>query len=547
MTERSPARKKTLSRRPAGWVQRLEDRRLFAVITVTGHNPADNGANDLAAVQAAIAASSNGDTILFDGGVYNLSGFGGANPADGLLLPGSRIYKGINGAVLKGQASNGQLVTVKSDNVLFTGLTFTGGGVFLDRQGQPMNKNITFDNNVFNINSTGGNKNGITFTSGLQDSRISNNYFTGNVNASFGVYGINYKNLLIANNELVNIRAGFHIDAFGASGDLVVEQNLVSHAKGMGFEFQSQATNLIFRDNWYEHPDLSTTFSQNNGTMAFSLILDKSTNILIQRNTVIAPERPDGVGTRIGFEVGGDNSLVEDNYINGINHALAMNDGVGTASVVARNNRFMNYLQGPSNTFPSNNPSRTLTLINNGPTVQLTPTMEARIAAQQKPGIGAKRYGDPLPDPDDNPDEPPPPPPPPPPPDPPPNAATNLTIGNVGYGFVQLNWTDNSSDETDFQIQLLGADGVTWQVVGTAGADDTTFTVNGVASGQTYQFRVIAHNTNGYSDPTNTAAAQTPVPDVLVTSVTSPRRTRPAFIYQNGTSSAVSPPLTGGS
>jgi hypothetical protein len=140
--------------------------------------------------------------------------------------------------------------------------------------------------------------------------------------------------------------------------------------KGMGFEFQGTAANCVFQDNWFEHPTLSSVYNQNLNSMAFSLILDRGSNITIQRNTVIAPERPDGTGCRVGFEVGGDNTLVSDNYINGIDITVADNDGNGTGSVTVKNNQFSNYLQADYQAFPA--PGRTYTASNNGPSVQLT-------------------------------------------------------------------------------------------------------------------------------------------------------------------------------
>ena len=88
-----------------------------------------------------------------------------------------------------------------------------------------------------------------------------------------------------------------HIDAFGGCGNLLVQGNYITGAKGMGMEFQGTADGDTFLDNWFEHPNLqggSTRNPANDNSMAFSLILDKSQNITVRRNTVIAPERPDG-------------------------------------------------------------------------------------------------------------------------------------------------------------------------------------------------------------------------------------------------------------
>lgn len=607
----------------------LEKRLLFATINVNDHGaiPNDNQ-NDLLAIQDAINASSAGDTILFPGGVYNLSSFNlqpHNSGGNGFIVPGDRKYLGQNGATLRGSDFRGPVLYPQSfngnnraqtRNVTISHLTFDGGGLYVDNV-SGLNENFVVDYNVFNMNMSGENRNGITNNSGWKNSRITNNYFTG-YNCSFSIYGYNYDGLTIANNEFVNVNAGMHIDAFVGSRELLVEQNYITGAKGMGMEFQSTATNLVFQDNWYEHPNLSVVPDDNSGTMAFSLILDKSQNILIRRNVVIAPENPDGIGCRIGFEVGGDNTLVEDNYVNGINHVLAMNDGVGTASVVAQNNYYANAREEPRNTFPEDDPPRTLTLINNGPNVVLSPTMEARIAAMQKPGIGAKRYGDPLPD-----DEPP--------EDAPaqpgnldgtitgpgevtfswfdgssnedgfaiqmlqpdgftwqniytvgadittatvqnvsdqarirvvafntggsslpsntftvvamPSVPGNVTGTALGANQVSLSWIDTSTNESDFQIQLLAGDGLTWLNVGSVGANVTTFTINGVAAGQTFVFRVVAHNPNGYSAQSNVATVRTPLADVVSGVISSVRRARPVLIYQGAGNTAVSPTM----
>jgi len=70
------------------------------------------------------------------------------------------------------------------------------------------------------------------------------------------------------------------------------------------------------------------------------------------------------VGVRFDFEIGGDGTIVEDNYSVGGNHILAANDGLDTTSILAQNNLWLNYIQGAG--------GRGLTLFNNGPDVQLT-------------------------------------------------------------------------------------------------------------------------------------------------------------------------------
>ena len=94
-----------------------------AVLEVTKFGATiDDGTNDLLGIQAAINASKPGDTILFSSGVFDLTGTSG----DALTLLPDRTYKGTSGATLRGRGANGQLLSVRVDNVKFAGLTFDG-------------------------------------------------------------------------------------------------------------------------------------------------------------------------------------------------------------------------------------------------------------------------------------------------------------------------------------------------------------------------------------------------------------------------------------
>lgn len=254
------------------------------------------------------------------------------------------------------EGKDGYAFAIRGNNVTLTGIEFVGGGLFLDKATGGYNENIAIDNCVFRTKSKGQFNNCISFTSGLRKSRLSNNLFTSTTGAdgkpeymnAFGVYGYNRDQLVVANNEFIALVGGLHIDGFDPNGaDSVFEQNFLSGLKRMGFELQTYGLRTIVQDNWYEKPVMSASFHDNDGTMAFSLIMDRSIGTRILRNTVLAPERPDGVGCRIGFEVGGDDCIVQDNYINGINHSIAANDGNGTTSVLAKNNLILNQLETP--------------------------------------------------------------------------------------------------------------------------------------------------------------------------------------------------------
>ncbi|GHJ42893.1 hypothetical protein Cs7R123_02350 [Catellatospora sp. TT07R-123] len=102
-----------------------------------------------------------------------------------------------------------------------------------------------------------------------------------------------------------------------------------------------------------------------------------------------------------------------------------------------------------------------------------------------------------------------------------PAAPSNVAVTVVTGTSVQISWTDNSNNETGFEI----ADGTTSNVVGT---NTTSYTWGGIANGATRCFRVRAYNLGGYSPWTGNVCATTP------TIPTAP--TSPAAAVASGTS-----------
>ena len=90
----------------------------------------------------------------------------------------------------------------------------------------------------------------------------------------------------------------------------------------------------------------------------------------------------------------------------------------------------------------------------------------------------------------------------------PPAAPSNLTATAVNDDKITLTWTDNSSNEDQFNINQ-STDGVTWTLIKETNPDVTTFDVTGLAGNRTYYFRVKAMNTAGPSDYSNTASDTT--------------------------------------
>jgi hypothetical protein len=89
-----------------------------------------------------------------------------------------------------------------------------------------------------------------------------------------------------------------------------------------------------------------------------------------------------------------------------------------------------------------------------------------------------------------------------------PNAPSGLTATVVSSSEIDLAWTDNSSNQTGFQIQR-SLDNTTWTNLVTVGATTTTYNDTGLAAGTLYYYRVAAYNGTGASNWSNTASATT--------------------------------------
>ena len=97
----------------------------------------------------------------------------------------------------------------------------------------------------------------------------------------------------------------------------------------------------------------------------------------------------------------------------------------------------------------------------------------------------------------------------------PPDAPTNLVAGYAPGAGVSLSWTDNSNDETGFQVERAPA-GFSFALLTTTAADAITATDPSLYPNTTYTYRVRAVNANGNSEYSNeasvTTAATEPIP-----------------------------------
>lgn len=91
----------------------------------------------------------------------------------------------------------------------------------------------------------------------------------------------------------------------------------------------------------------------------------------------------------------------------------------------------------------------------------------------------------------------------------PPNAPTNLEAFEVDTDSVQLEWQDNSKDETGFKIMVSTDGGASWKEGYSTAANTISYNVGNLKHSTEYQFRVIACNNSGCSLPSNTVVVTT--------------------------------------
>jgi subtilisin family serine protease len=115
------------------------------------------------------------------------------------------------------------------------------------------------------------------------------------------------------------------------------------------------------------------------------------------------------------------------------------------------------------------------------------------------------------------------------PPSPPsPAAPTNLTATAVSSRQIDLNWTDNSMEETGFRLERSSDGGVVFTSLAVLDADVTAYSNTGLSAGTRYQYRVRAYQGPYPSSFSNVVSATTePLPgaptNLAATAVSSSR------------------------
>jgi predicted phage tail protein len=91
-----------------------------------------------------------------------------------------------------------------------------------------------------------------------------------------------------------------------------------------------------------------------------------------------------------------------------------------------------------------------------------------------------------------------------------PAAPTNLKAMAVSSSQINLNWADNSNNETGFRVERCqGSKCTNFAKIATVGRGITSYSDIGLRRSTTYRYRVRAYNAEGNSAYTNTVSAKT--------------------------------------
>jgi hypothetical protein len=110
-----------------------------------------------------------------------------------------------------------------------------------------------------------------------------------------------------------------------------------------------------------------------------------------------------------------------------------------------------------------------------------------------------------------------------------PTAPSNLVSTESGTNYLNLNWTDKSTDESGFLLER-STDGLSFTQIAALPANTTTYTDNNLQANTLYNYRARAWNSSAYSSYSNVAVAATAV----VNSVPNPA---PAATFELGANS----------
>ncbi|MDN5205237.1 fibronectin type III domain-containing protein [Fulvivirgaceae bacterium BMA10] len=104
----------------------------------------------------------------------------------------------------------------------------------------------------------------------------------------------------------------------------------------------------------------------------------------------------------------------------------------------------------------------------------------------------------------------------------PPSAPSSLSASSTSMTTIDLSWTDNSSNETGFEIERSTVSGSGYTLITTTNSDITSFTDSGLTAGTTYYYQIRAINGVGqstYTSETNATTDPLPSPPAVPSSL----------------------------
>jgi hypothetical protein len=395
----------------AATAEPLEQRRLLAAITLvvtdprfapSGGAPAivNDGINDAPAIQRAIdyvptagdilkqpngsnytvLAGDTVGTVYFPSGVFDFltAPLGGPQTGNLKLKPGVdathlRTYQGADGAILHRPFGPGTFLDhnapilqgsgANAHDILITGLTFEGAGIFLEQVGGTWVNNVDVANCTFrNVNDGDGSSFMLGVTSGARNFDFTGNRFE-NLNCLAGIYGLNVESFRILGNSFEDVEVGIHL---GSPGGFAVPGGEISNNRITGVTRQGveiipglidPATQKeYFYNGLTVRNNVVSDFRRTNGNFfdpgcfALEVITNIGTNVVIENNKVfgllVAAAPPASQYTLMpvyGIEFSGDGTVIRNNIVEGFwipSAGNAYHDPQSGASATYQGNRF---------------------------------------------------------------------------------------------------------------------------------------------------------------------------------------------------------------
>lgn len=91
-----------------------------------------------------------------------------------------------------------------------------------------------------------------------------------------------------------------------------------------------------------------------------------------------------------------------------------------------------------------------------------------------------------------------------------PNAPDNLRASGIFEDKINIEWQDNSNNESNFRVEMSTGNNQNFSQVANIFLDNQSYLASGLTIGQTYYFRVRAYNSSGYSSYSNEISVTIP-------------------------------------